>query len=378
VNRRTLRQLRAVMIKEVRQTTRDRRMMALILIAPLMQLIVFGYAINLDIDRVPTVVVDRDGTAASRRHLTRLLADGTLVQVASAHDESEAERMLEQGRASVALIVPPGFARDTTRGDVAAVQVVVDGSDPNRGNVAAAAATRFFGQAAVELRERQVAGLDLPPVSGIRLATRIAYNPGLSTAQYMVPGVAGVLLIVVTTIVTAMGLAREREVGTLEQVLVTPLSPAVMIVGKLIPFAVVGLIDFSLALTAGSYIFDVPIRGSLWLMGGATLLYLLSTLGVGLLISSLARSQQQAFMGGFAFALPAILLSGIMTPIRSMPTWLQPITYLNPVRYYGEVLRATLLKGATAAEMWPQLVVLLVFGVALVAVASARFRKQLG
>ena len=376
--KKTLRQLRAVMLKEVRQTVRDRRMMALILVAPLIQLIVFGFAINLDIDHVPTVVVDRDDTAKSRHDLARLFADGTLVRVAQVHDEAEAERMLEEGSATAAVFVPAGYDRGTTRGEPVQVQIVVDGSDPNRGNVAAAAATRFFGQAGLELRERQLDGLDLPPVAGVRMATRIAYNPSLETAIYMVPGVAAVLLIVVTTIVTAMGLAREREVGTMEQVLVTPLTPTVIIVGKLVPFAVIGMIDFSLALAVGAWVFGVPIRGSLLLMGTATLLYVLSTLAVGLLISSIARSQQQAFMAGFAFTLPAILLSGIMTPIRSMPTWLQPITYLNPVRYYGEVLRATLLKGATWAEMWPQLGLLVVFGVGLVSVASLRFRKQLG
>ena len=246
--RRALTQLRSVVLKEARQTLRDRRMMVLILVVPLIQLVVFGYAVDLDIDRVPTVIVDHDDTATSREHLTGLLADGSLVEVARTQDEDEAERMLEEGGATVVVIVPSGYDREVTRGEPARVQVIVDGCDPNRGTVAAAAAQRYFAEVALERREAAVDGANLPPTGGVRLSPRVAYNPSLETAIFMVPGIAALLLIVITTIVTAMGLAREREAGTLEQVLVTPLRPSVVIVGKLVPFAQLALNCFKLLL----------------------------------------------------------------------------------------------------------------------------------
>jgi len=376
MSRTPLVQLGAVMLKEVRQTVRDRRQMVLLVVAPLIQLVVLGYAVDLDIDRVPTVVVDHDRTVSSRLHVRRLLADGTLVEVARTNDEAAAQRMLELGTATVVLVIPPGFDRALARGDQTQVQVVLDGTNPNRSAVAAASVQRYIATSTVG------AGSDLlellPPLPRIDLATRIRYNPRLETAIFMVPGISAVLLILITMIVTAMGLTREREVGTLEQVLVTPLSPTVIILGKLIPFAVIGLFDFLLALTVGSWLFDVPIRGSLLFLFCVTALYLLTTLSSGLLISTVSTSQQQALLTGFAFILPAILLSGIFTPVMAMPWWLRPLTYINPVRYYAQVIRAVLLKSAGPSELWPHVLALAGFGVFFVIVAANRFRKQLG
>jgi ABC-2 type transport system permease protein len=185
------------------------------------------------------------------------------------------------------------------------------------------------------------------------------------------------LLIIVTTIVTAMGLAREREVGTLEQVMVTPIHPLWVLAGKMTPFVVIGLFDVLLLLAAGTWIFDVPIRGNLLVLALGTLLYLLTTLGTGLLISTVSQTQQQAFLGGFLFVLPAVLLSGIMTPIHSMPPWMQALTRLNPLRYYAELNRANLMKGAGLADVWPQLLALAVFGAVIFGTATLRFRKRM-
>jgi ABC-2 type transport system permease protein len=235
---------------------------------------------------------------------------------------------------------------------------------------------RYFANATIE----RLAGLNggTLPGPGVSLAPRIRFNPSLETDQYMVPGIFAMLLVIITTVVTSMGLAREREVGTLEQIMVTPLSPTVVILGKLIPFAVIGLAVFTLALTTATWIFDVPVRGSVPFLYGVTTLYLLTTLGAGLLISTVSKSQQQAFMAGISLIMPAILLSGIMSPILAMPRWLQYVTYINPVRYYGEVLRAVLLKGATPADLWFQTAALAVIGVAVISLASMRFRKTLG
>ena len=193
--------------------------------------------------------------------------------------------------------------------------------------------------------------------------------------MYVVPGIMAMLLLIVTTVTMSMGLARERESGTLEQLQVTPLKPSILMVGKVTPFVLIGLLDVGLALTVGTWVFGVPLRGSLGLVAGATLLYIMSTLGVGLLIATLSRTQQQAFVGGFLFLLPAILLSGVLTPLRAMPEWLAWLTWINPVRFYVEVLRGVLLKGAGLGDVWRQLVLLAVFGVVVLTVASRRFHK---
>jgi ABC-2 type transport system permease protein len=371
--------LLAVARKEVIQTSRDPRMMALLIIAPALQLFVFGNAADLDVDHVPSVVVDRDHTPTSRAHLQALFADGTLIETMATDDPDEAGRMLIAGEASVAIIVAEGFERDLARGrEPARVQALVDGSDPNRSAVAGSAVGRYFtdaaqGEARARLARAGVAAPRLPTV--VELAPRVLYNPHLETAVNLVPGIATMLLLIVTTIVTAMGLTRERESGTLEQVLVTPVRPMVLILGKMIPFAIIGLFDFLLAVTVGAYAFDVPVRGSLWLLFGATALYLLTTLSAGLLISTVSQTQQQAFLGGFMFMLPAALLSGIMTPVRSMPGWLQPLTVINPLRHYADLLRAVLLRAAGVGDVMPQLLILAGFGIVLATLATLRFQK---
>ncbi len=256
--------------------------------------------------------------------------------------------------------------------------MVLDGTDPNRATVVAGAVSRYFGEVGERLARERLAARGFAVPAQIEIVPRIAYNPSLRTPPYMIPGIAAMLLVVVTTIVTAMGLAREREMGTLEQVLVTPIRPLFLLLGKMAPFVVIGLVDVALLLSAGSWLFDVPLRGNLAVLLVGTLLYLMTTLGVGLLISTLSSTQQQSFLGGFLFAMPAILLSGVMTPIRAMPGWLQAITYANPVRYYVEVMRATLLRGAGFGDQWPQLLALLVLGGALLATATLRFHKRIG
>ena len=207
---------------------------------------------------------------------------------------------------------------------------------------------------------------------------RILSNPTLDTQPYMVPGLAAMVLVTTTTLVTAMGLAREREVGTLEQVLVTPIAAPILLLGKVLPYVAIGLLDTGLALGAGTLVYDVPMRGSLVFLGMATLLYLLSTIGAGLLVATVAKTQQQAFMGGFFFMIPAILLSGNMTPVIAMPEWMQPVTWVNPLRWYIEILRANLLEGSGFAELWLHALALLLIGTALFGTAVRRFRMDLG
>ncbi len=371
-------QLAAVFRKEIRQTVRDRRMMFMLVVAPLLQTMVFGWAVNFTVDRIPTVVLDRDGTDVSRLHARRLLADGTLRRVRGARGPAEAEADLDAGRAAAAVILPQRFAADLAAGRPAEVQVVLDGTDPNRSVVAGATAAQYFGQVGEGMARQKLAAAGLPAPAQLSLAPRISFNPTLESPPYMVPGIAALLLLIVTTIVTAMGLAREREMGTLEQVMVTPIRPVVLLFGKIAPYVVFGFVDVMLLVAAGTWLFGVPIRGPIPVLVTGTVLYLLTTLGVGLLISTISTTQQQSFLAGFLFVLPAVLLSGVATPIRSMPDWLQAITWVNPVRHYAEVMRSCLLRGAGFADLAVPLAALAVIGGVVFATAVLRFRTRLG
>lgn len=374
---RLLVQLLAVVTKEVRQTVKDRRVLFLLTVAPFLQLIVFGYAIDMEIDRVPTAVVDHDDTPTSREALQALMADRSLLEVARPREVAEAERMLERAEVAVALVVPPGFERDRLRGDPVAVQVILDGAEPTRASVAAGAAGRYL--LGIGLKDTQAMaasrGLSLP---GVDVRPRLLFNPTLASPVYFVPGIAGMLLLIITTMVTAMGLAREGEIGTLEQVRVTPIPAGVLLLGKTLPFVAVGLADVTAALAAGGWIFDVPLRGSLVLFYFATALYLLTTVGLGLLVATVSENQQQAFISAYLVILPALLLSGTLSPIHAMPGWLQTLTWLNPLRFYMQSARAILLKGATMGDLVLPLSMLALYGVLILSVAAARFRKRVG
>jgi len=368
----------AVVRKEAFQTLRDRRIMFLLVVAPVIQTIVFGFAVDFDVDRVPTVVADLDNSSTSREHVRRVLADGTLLRAGDTSSGVEADGLIDDDRAAAAIVVPPRFGADLAAGRPASVQVVIDGTNPIRASTAGSAAGRYFGEAAQNLLRSRLAETGRADVPEVQVTPRVLYNPSLETAVYIVPGILAMLLVIVTTIVTAMGLSREREVGTLEQVLVTPVKPFVLLAGKMTPFVVIGLFDVLLALTAMAWIFDVPVRGPLPALALGTLLYLCSTLGVGLLISTMSSTQQQSFLGGFLFILPAVLLSGIMTSIGSMPGWLQAATWLNPLRFFAELVRGVLLRGASFGDLWVQLVALAVYGAGILALATLRFHRRLG
>lgn len=371
----------ALMSKELRQTFRDKRMIALLIIAPLMQLIVLGYAVNLDVVHIPLVAVDEDRTPESRRFLEGLAAGDTFDRVAH-EDVAGALALVERGTVPVAVIVPRGFARDLARGRPAQVQALVDGGDSNRAIVAQSALSAYgVSRSLALMRERlQAAAASMgvtPRISQVRVEPRVFYNPTLESRIYFVPGVAATLLLIVTVVVTSMGLAREREMGTLEQVMVTPISPVTLVLGKTLPYAVIGLADLGLVVAAGAWIFGVPLRGNLLvvLLGGS--LYLLSTLGIGLLLSSIARNQQQAFMGAFFIVMPAILLSGFMTPVQNMPDWLQPLSTVDPVRHFVEVMRAVLLKGAGIGDLLPQLAAMAGIGLTVFLTAAMVLYRRL-
>lgn len=371
--------LLAVMRKEFRQTLRDRRMAAMLVVAPVLQLTLLGYAVDLDVDAIPTAICDLDRTAESRALWQGLLADGTLLGSLHTRRPDEA---LARGEVQAAVVLPAGLAQDLQAGRTVQIQVLVDGTDSVRAQVAAEAAVSFFQIQALRRARQQLerasaqtgAEVRLP---GIEVVPRILYNPRMRSPIYMVPGVAALVLLIITTVVTAMGIAKEKEMGTIEQLMVTPIKPIVLLLGKILPYALIGLVVAGLVLSVGTNLFGVPIRGPIALLFVGTLFYLMSTLGTGVFISTLARNQQQAILGSFFFLMPAILLSGFMSPIESMPAWIQPLTWVNPVRYYVEILRACLLKGAGFADLLPQLGAQLLFGLAILGLSALRFRKRL-
>jgi ABC-2 type transport system permease protein len=364
-------QFAAVATKEFRQIAADTRMLAVLVVVPIIQLFIFGFAMDFDVDRIPTVIVDQDHTAASRSLAEGMLADGSLLGVGEIDDPRLAMDAMDAGVAAAVVVIPQDLDRSLRRGRPAQVQVLVDGSDPNRSGVAASASARYLAEEG--LRPWIAKGFG----PAVRVVPRVLYNPSLETAPYLVPGISAMLLVVTTTLVTAMGLARERETGTLEQVLVTPISSSVLLSGKVTPYLLIGLFDVALALGVGAWVFGVPFRGPLAVLVVATCLYVLSTLGVGLLLAAVSSSQQQAFMGGFLFMIPAILLAGNMTPVSSMPEWLQPVTALNPLRWYIAVVRANLIEGAGFADVAGSLGALALIGSALIVTAVWRFRTRL-
>ena len=355
--------------KELTQTLRDRQMVFTLLVAPLIQLVVVGYAFGVTVDHIPTVVFDEDESRASRDLVDSFLANASFARQGEAANPEAADAMLESGDAAVALFVPRGFGVRRGRGDDPEVQVLIDGTEPMRARVAVSHVTQFL--------QRHGMGAPTPPSrSGPTLVPRILYNPGLSYAMYMVPGTLSIFLLNITLLMTAMGLTREKEDGTLEQVLVTPIRPAIFLAGKSMSFLLFGAVDVVAMLVVGSLVFAVPLNGSFAVIGLGAFLYLVSTLGIGILIATASSSQTQAIMGAFAFFMPALLMSGSLSPIESMPRWLQPLTLLNPMRHFNEIMRGCLLKGATAADVGRQLIALALIGAAAVAVSIKRFHKR--
>ncbi len=375
-------QLAAVIRKEITQTVRDPRVLAVLVVVPVFQLLVLGYAVDLDVSQVPIMVVDQDSTPASRGVASRLLAGDTFVLAGTTDRPSEGLERLERGEVSGVLVLPHGFGDDLATGHTAQLQLLADGTDSNRAIIAQDAVAAFairesMARVTQQLMAAASARGALPQVPRLRVEPRLYYNPTLESAQYFVPGIAATLLLIVTIIVTSMGLAREKEAGTLEQVLVTPIPPSSLIAGKMLPYAFIGLFDLLLVVTAAMWVFDVPLRGDLLLLFVSGGIYLLTILSIGLLLSTLSANQQQAFMTAFFFILPAMLLSGFLPPISNMPEVLQVASAFNPVRHYVEIMRAVMLKGSSWQDLLPRVAALSGMCVCFFSLALSAMRRNL-
>ncbi len=366
--RRHAERITGMVIKEFRQIFRDPRTARVIFIAPVIQLLIFGYAVSTDIADTATFLVDHDRSRASRELVDSLTASRYFRIVGRSDRPEDLVQSLQTGNAVVGLTIPVNFSRDLSSGAGARVQILLDGTNSNTASVAQGYAERIVA----DFARRQSPGVSLP----IELADRPWFNPNLESRDYNVPAVVGALIMLVCLLLTSLAVVREREIGTLEQLRVSPLTAGDLIAGKTIPFAVVGLVDLAIVTTVALYWFEVPFRGSFVLLLGASALYILSALGIGLFISTISTTQQEAFMASFLVFMPAILLSGFMFPVTSMPELFQWATLLNPVRHYIEIVRAVFLKGAGLEALSRQFAALLLIGTTVLLFATRRFRKN--
>jgi ABC-2 type transport system permease protein len=354
-------------------------MKGVIFLAPLIQLMVFGYAVTTDVRNVATAVFDLDQSVASRELVARFVKSGYFTVVTHIQTETQAQDLLDHGRVRAVLRLNKGFEQTLQEGQTAQLQVLLDGTDSNSAGIVLDYSARIaneFSQAIQIARLSRFAGR-VRPLPGVDLQTRAWFNDNLESRNFYVPGVIAILVMLITLMLTSMAVVREKEVGTMEQIMVTPITPVEFILGKSLPFALIGFFDVLLITVVGVFWFEVPIRGNLVLLFMATAIYLMTTLGVGLLISTISQTQQQALMSTFFFYLPAILLSGFMFPIANMPQVIQWLTYLNPLRYFLIVIRGIFLKGVGLSVLWPHLLVLLIMGLFTMWTASRRFHKTM-
>jgi ABC-2 type transport system permease protein len=361
--------------KEFLELRQEPRLFGIVIMAPLLQLTVLGYAASTDVRDVPMVVVDQDRSSESRELVARFDASQNFVVVDSLASMNEVDSYLDRGDAWMALAIPAEYGERLRTGQTTAVQVVADGTDANSTNVALGYTGALVAAYARELLAAAPGAATGPLV---RSEIRVWFNPSLESRFFMIPGILALVLLVVTTNLSSMAIVREKELGTLEQLNVTPLARWELVVGKLLPYAVLGMLDVLIVIAVAVGWFEVPLRGSLVLLLGSCMVYLMTTLGLGLLVSTISNTQQQAMMtASFFFLIPMIFLSGFIFPIENMPYVIQQVTYLIPLRYFLVMLRGIFLKGVGLDVLWPQLLALAAWGIAILTLATLRSTKRL-
>lgn len=358
--------------KEFVQLRRDRFTLAMMVALPAVQLLLFGFAIQTEVRHIRTLVLDESKTPESRALVRVMTNTGNFDFVGTVASRAEIADRIGQGEAGAALVIPPAFMADLRRGRTAQAQVIVDAADPMSSSAAMSGAAQAAQARAIALADPR--GAAHPP---LEVRIRPWYNPGLRSAVYIVPGIVGVLLSMTMVMITSMAVVRERERGTLEQLVVTPISRTGLMLGKLIPFLLIGYVQMTVVLLLGRLVFDVPFRGSLVALYVITLAFIVANLGLGLLLSTAVRTQTQAMQLSFFFLMPNILLSGFMFPREAMPAPAQWLGALLPLTYYLRILRAILLKGVGTAQVWPESLALVGFALVLVALSVRRFSKTI-
>ena len=369
--------LKAMLIKEFIQVFRDPRMRIVLFVIPILQTVIFSYAVNMDVKNIPTSVLDRDNSSESRDLTAMMASSGYFTITKRIGADADMRRLLDRGDVRVVLNIEHGFSERLLRGDTTQLQVLLDGSDSNTAGIIMGYLARMALAYNTRLQSDYAARhFGSPPHIGqVQLVTRAWFNENLASPPFYVPAVITNILFIITMLLSSLAIVREKEIGTIEQVIVTPIRKREFILGKTLPFVLIGYIDVALISIVGTLVFDVPVRGSLWLLFLATTLFLMSSLGIGLLISTVSQTQQQAMMTAFFIIFPAMLLSGFAFPIENMPVAVQWLTLLNPLRFYMVIIRGLFLKGVEFGILWPQLAALMGIGVAVLLVAVSRFRK---
>lgn len=373
--------IRAVMRKEFIHVLRDIRTLAVVIVLPVLMLILYGYAINLDVRHLRTAILDEDRTSASREFIRSLQHNEYFDMVLYLGRPEEADMVLERGGAKLVFVIPRGFGRDVASGKRPQVQALIDGSDSTTATIAQSYVLGFLQTISVDYARRQAARAGLPAE---RLAMpfdfqpRVWYNPEMKSTYFIVPGLIAVILMQISALLTSLTIVRERERGTIEQLVVSPIMPHELMIGKIVPYVIIAFADVLLVLAAGRLLFGVPLRGSVVLLLVHSAVFLFASMGIGLLISVIARTQLVAFIAAIlGTMLPSVLLSGFMFPISAMPQVLQYLTYLIPARYFIVILRGIFLKGTGPEVLWKPTLSLIVFGLIAIAVSVRRFQKKL-
>jgi ABC-2 type transport system permease protein len=366
--------------KEFLQFKRDPKMFGLILFAPIFQLLFFGYAATLDLNNVRTIVYDQDKSSTSRMLIEEFTSSGFFVVDHYEDSYTSVQDDVEKGRCLVALVIPKDFEKKINRRETAPLQAIFNGSDGNSASIAAGYVTTIISGYSKQIVEEYLDqnGRKIKPAGSISSEVRVWYNPELKTRVFMVPGIVGMLLTVITLILTSLAVVKEKEIGTLEQLIVTPIKPYQLIIGKLVPFIILGFVSVVIVITAMNLIFSIHVRGSIIFLFFSAFLYILSTLGLGLFVSTISKTQQQAMMIAiFGVMMPMIYLSGFTFPLENMPVIIQDIGYAIPLKYFINIIRGVVLKGNGFAEHWMDLLALLFMGTSILVFSSLRFRKRL-
>ncbi|MRR55024.1 MAG: ABC transporter permease [Deltaproteobacteria bacterium] len=371
--------LKAMLVKEFIQVFRDPKMRIIIFILPVFQTIVFGYAVNTDVRDIKTAVYDLDNSPASRDLIARFAGSGYFRIIEHVYGDRRVEELIDQGTVKAVLRMNRGFAAELGAGRAAALQILLDGTDSNTAGIVLNYAGKIAADYNDRIRLEQAARAFGPSfrVGGVEMASRAWFNENLESRNFYVPAVIANIVFIITMLLSSMAVVREKEIGTMEQIIVTPIRRSEFILGKTVPFILIGFIDVALITLVAAFWFGVPIRGNIPLLFGATALFLMSSLGFGLLISTVSRTQQQAMMSAFFFIFPAMLLSGFAFPIENMPVTVQWLTFLNPLRYYLVIIRGIFLKGVGLAILWQQFFALFLLGIVILGFAVSRFRKTL-
>ncbi len=372
--------MKQMIVKEFIQVLRDKRTRFVLIIPPIVQMLVFGYAANFEVHHVPAIVLDYDHSQESRDLLSRFNASTYFDVLPPATDRAQFHNAIERGDAAVGIEIDADFAQALRKGQPAPVQVIVDATNSNSALIAAGYVSQIAAGFAQQVQQDRVARITpqwIAVVPSVQLEQRPWYNPDLRSRWFFVPGIIGSLTLVLVITLTAFGVVRERELGTLEQIMVTPIRPAEFILSKTLPFFLIGWFDVSLIAAVGSLWFKVPFYGHVSVLALGSVVFLLCMLGVGLLISTVSSTQQQAMVTSFFFIMPAITFSGFGFPISTMPQWLQWLTYASPLRYFLVVLRGSYLKGVGIDILWPQIAAMTGLAFLLLTVAILRFHKSL-